>query len=272
MSIHAFSIVYILVTCQVLCYIPTIWRVTKTVVRVVSVLHPNPCYTVREMARKRVPKHSHTTVTNSNSPSEKVKKVKRLRKARVTPRIRKVIEAMIENPDSTLKAAGMKAGFPEKSAASQARTALKSAGAQELFRRAMKKHKVLRDDGLATKLAEGMDATVTKFFAHEGQVVDERECVDFGARHSYLALATRLAGLDPGASGKIDVTTNGKDIVAAPTAAIAALASLNREELLALIAATDSGKSALKDMNPVLPQAEIEVAPELPPVDEPGEA
>ena len=222
-------------------------------------------YTIPEMARKRSKKSVHTTVTPLN-PLKDAKvggdafrplRTKTRRKQIVPPRTRKVIQALAEDPDRTFQQAGEMAGFPKKTAASQAHRALRSKGAQEFFDRAMAKHPILQDDGIAQTLAEGMRSTAMKFFAHEGQVIDERECVDFGARHSYVSLVTKLRGLDPSANGKHDITTNGESLNKVPTA-IAALAALTQEQLLALIAATDSGKSAIKSMeaNPPIPSVE----------------
>lgn len=182
-------------------------------------------------------------------PSRRIRKMQKRKPRAKTPRkrmvsqkVRALIGALIENPDQTLQTAGVKAGYPAKNAAKQASAALKSASAQELFRREMSRHESLRHPGLAEKLAQGLDATVTKFFAHEGQVIDERECVDYGARHSYLSLAARLAGIDP--TNKVDITTNGKDIAASAPPQIIALKDLTTEQLIALLGVVEPGDVA----------------------------
>lgn len=48
---------------------------------------------------------------------------------------------------------------------------------------------------LATKLAEGLDATETKFFSFCGTICDEREVVDWKARHSYLRTTLEAIGI-----------------------------------------------------------------------------
>ncbi len=49
-------------------------------------------------------------------------------------------------------------------------------------------------DALALKLHDGLNATRTHFFAHEGQVISEREVIDFKTRATYLDIAYRLLG------------------------------------------------------------------------------
>ena len=211
------------------------------------------------MASKRRKKPVHNTVTNSQSSSEKLEKdrlrhkKKGPRKVRVTPFVRAVVKAMVDNPDITYKAAGLQAGATAQSAASQAYAALNSKAGQEMFRRAALQYEELRDNGIAQTLAEGMKSTVTRYFAHEGQVIDERENVDFNARLSYTALVAKLRGLDPSANGKVEVEMND---VTPKAPVVNALASLTREELLAFIAATDSGKNPLAAPNPPLPPSD----------------
>lgn len=156
----------------------------------------------------------------------------KVRKRRVGERARRVVEALIDDPDMTLKKAGLKAGFT-KSPAQQAHAALKSAGAQELFRRLMAARPKLKHSALADKLEQGLDAVQVKYFAHEGLVQDEREQVDFGTRATYLGLATRLAGLDPGS--RMELTgAGGKDLIPA-VQSLVVLPQLTKEQLLALL-------------------------------------
>lgn len=54
----------------------------------------------------------------------------------------------------------------------------------------------LKDDALLDKLEEGLEAKKVHFFAHEGEVRDERESLDHGTRFSYLGLAMKLKGHD----------------------------------------------------------------------------
>lgn len=52
----------------------------------------------------------------------------------------------------------------------------------------------ITDKLLARKLRRGMDATEVKFFAHEGNVTDSREVVDWSTRHKYLETALKVRG------------------------------------------------------------------------------
>lgn len=195
------------------------------------------------MAKKPVSKRLHNTVTKptkrpsvrealngANVGGDALPQKKR-RKQRVSPKTRALIGALLDDPDITLKEAGKKAGWANNSA-QNAYQALKSAGAQELFRREMAKRPKLRMSALADKLEQGLEAMQTKLFAHEGQIIDERDLVDFGTRHAYLSLAVRLAGADP--ANKLDVTTNGKDLNA-QTRTIVVLPELTTDQLLALL-------------------------------------
>jgi hypothetical protein len=118
----------------------------------------------------------------------------------------------------------------------------------------MAKRMKLRPPALAIKLEQGLDATQTKLFAHEGVIMDERDLVDYGARHAYLSLAVTLSGAHPGS--KVDLTTKGESINAVPPV-IAALANLNTAELFALIAAVQK----------VPDTAEPTIAPAAPPIE-----
>jgi len=60
--------------------------------------------------------------------------------------------------------------------------------------RALLEEYKLNPDALALKLHEGLNATRTHFFAHEGQVISEREVIDFKTRATYLDIAYRLLG------------------------------------------------------------------------------
>ena len=49
-------------------------------------------------------------------------------------------------------------------------------------------------DKLARALADGIDAEETRFFQHEGVVMDSRVVKNWGARHAYLETALNLVG------------------------------------------------------------------------------
>jgi hypothetical protein len=187
------------------------------------------------MARKKLA-HKRVTISQSQplpalgGDSLRPEKTKRRRKQIVSPKVRALIAELIEDPDQTLQVAGEKAGWSPKSAASAACQALKSPSAQELFRREMAKRPKLQMSALAERLEQGLEAMTTKLFAHEGQIMDERELVDFGTRATYLTLATRLAGADP--AGRMELTgKDGKDLNLGVQQIV--LPPMTREEMIA---------------------------------------
>lgn len=50
----------------------------------------------------------------------------------------------------------------------------------------------LTDAVLARKLKEGANAKEIKYFAHEGEVTDEREVIDHNTRHRYVTTALEV--------------------------------------------------------------------------------
>lgn len=164
------------------------------------------------------------------------------RPATMTKKQRALVKAKIANPDATLVEAGRKAGYEgdDASVAVSASRALKSANVQERFREAMERRKKLSDEALLVKLEEGLGATTTKFFAHEGHVVDQEDCIDYSTRGTYLALATKLKGV---AADKVELTgAGGKDLVPAQVV----LPPLSKEALLALINMRDEAVGGTK--------------------------
>ena len=209
------------------------------------------------MAKKASSKPRHRTVTNTSTPArneaatpagnsrnEKTDSAhvretvvggdalnKKVRKQRVNAKTRKLIGALLDDPDMTLTKAGKKAGWPNNPA-QNAYKSLKSPSARELFRREMAKRKGLQHSALAEKLEQGLNATTTKLFAHEGSIVDERELVDWSSRHAYLALATKLADLDPASRTEL---TGAGGAPLNPQVQIVALPQLTTEQLLSLL-------------------------------------
>lgn len=190
------------------------------------------------MAKRVSPNILHRTVTNASAPARDEAaapagnfKKKKIRKQIVNAKTRALIGELLDDPDMTLKEAGKRAGWPNNSA-QNAYQALKSPSARELFRREMEKRPGLRHSALAEKLEQGLSATTTKLFAHEGQIIDERELVDFGARATYLTLATKLADLDP--ASRTELTgAGGAPLIAQQN--IVVLPQLSTEQLLALL-------------------------------------
>jgi hypothetical protein len=60
-----------------------------------------------------------------------------------------------------------------------------------------------RVDRIAERIAQGLNATKTKFAKVDGKITDQIECVDFAERRKYCELAARLSGLVPESKGSI---------------------------------------------------------------------
>lgn len=67
-------------------------------------------------------------------------------------------------------------------------------------------------DYLAKKIREGLNAEDSKFFQHEGLVRDEREVINWGARHGYLKTALKLMGVE----GRGAVRVSAKNFIYRP--------------------------------------------------------
>ena len=90
----------------------------------------------------------------------------------------------------TKKQAAMDAGYSWATARTPAQIEtpdIKEAFAK-LIRRRIPAHKI------SQRIAEGLDATDTKFFADKGVVVDQREVIDWAQRRNYAQLAAEYGG------------------------------------------------------------------------------
>lgn len=56
---------------------------------------------------------------------------------------------------------------------------------------------------ISQRLGEGLDAMETKFFAHEGEVTDERDVVNHGERRKHLVMALEVLG--HGKASRVDI-------------------------------------------------------------------
>ena len=96
----------------------------------------------------------------------------------------------------------------------------------------------LKDEALLIKLEEGLEAQETKFFAHEGEVQDERTTTDYPTRRGYLELALRLKGRmkeQRELSGP-----NGGPIPIQAGPVHPAIAAMSKEELLTFVKSTQA--------------------------------
>ena len=106
-------------------------------------------------------------------------------------RLNKLARARIKRPDATLKELAVETGYSGPDTVCRA---LNSDAVKARIRELLEASPKLRVAALTRKLAEGLNATETKFFQHEGEVTDEREVVDYGTRHRYLETALELHG------------------------------------------------------------------------------
>lgn len=101
---------------------------------------------------------------------------------------------MTEHPDATLEQIGIACGLSKKYPQQAASNVLNSKTVISRMEELMEKRPALQDEALLVKLEEGLESQETKFFAHEGEVQDERTTTDFPTRRGYLELAFRLKG------------------------------------------------------------------------------
>ena len=112
-------------------------------------------------------------------------------KRAISKQANRLARARVKHPDATLKELAAETGY--KGADTVCR-ALNSDAVKARIRELLEASPKLRVAALTKRLAEGLAATETKFFQHEGEVTDEREVVDYGTRHRYLETALELHG------------------------------------------------------------------------------
>ena len=112
-------------------------------------------------------------------------------KRAISRQMNKLARARVKNPDATLKELAAETGYRGEDTVCRA---LNSDKVKARIRELLEASPKLKVAALTRKLAEGLNATETKFFQHEGEVTDEREVVDFGTRHRYLETALELHG------------------------------------------------------------------------------
>jgi hypothetical protein len=93
------------------------------------------------------------------------------------------------------KQAALDAGFSE-TMAEHAADKIETKDVKQVFARVIRA--IIPPEFIAKAIAEGMQATETKFFAHEGVVQDEREVPNWPERRQYLELAAEYGGYHTG--------------------------------------------------------------------------
>ena len=110
---------------------------------------------------------------------------------RDNPRLAKFTEGVISG--KSMYQAAIDAGYSD----SYARNAYKfiMPNAREIFKRALEHYAPIGK--VTQRIAEGLDATETKFFQKDGVVMDERELIAWSERREYAALAAKLLDVEP---------------------------------------------------------------------------
>src|SRR5271169_6446873 len=96
------------------------------------------------------------------------------------------------------KQAALDAGFSE-TMADHAADKIETADVQEAFRLLVRE--MIPPEFIAKVIAQGMSATETKFFSHEGVVQDKRQVPDWSERRQYAELAAEYGGYHKPAKG-----------------------------------------------------------------------
>jgi phage terminase small subunit len=111
-----------------------------------------------------------------------------------------------DNPETFFNgtASAKAAGYSTKYAS------LRVVGAQNKKKFASDIERWLDEEGLSEKhlkrkLFEGLDAHETKFFAHQGEVIETHDVRAWGIQHRYLELAMRVKGM---LNDKLEISTD----------------------------------------------------------------
>jgi phage terminase small subunit len=109
---------------------------------------------------------------------------------RLKPRQRKFVKAVLADPKKSLKQAAREAGYAESTR--PAKDLLSNADVRLAFQEEIRK--AIPVERIRQRLSEGLDAMETRFFAHEGKVVQKRDVVSWEERRKYLELAVKFGG------------------------------------------------------------------------------
>ncbi len=143
-------------------------------------------------SRSQAPNKSTATTgdQNNNYQKPKQKQLGKTKKA-VEYRKRKVLSAILEG--KTLAEAGKIAGYSDSSAAEKACKIANNQQNQRTFNAILDAAGVT-DEFLSKRIRELSTAKETKFFAHQGVVIDEREVEALGIQDSIIQFATKVKG------------------------------------------------------------------------------
>ena len=108
-----------------------------------------------------------------------------------TARLEKFTSGVLEG--KTMRQAALDAGYSESMARKPGQHLVPNM--RKFFRQALEHHAPIGK--LTKRLAEGLDAEETKFFQHEGRVVDQRNVIAWSERRQAAETIARLAGFEP---------------------------------------------------------------------------
>jgi phage terminase small subunit len=108
---------------------------------------------------------------------------------RLKPRQRKFVKTALADPKKPLTQSKREAGYAEST---RPRDILNNADVRLAFQEEIRK--AIPVERIKQRLSEGIDAMETKFFAHEGKVVQSRDVVSWEERRKYLELAVKFGG------------------------------------------------------------------------------
>src|SRR5215813_10758283 len=107
----------------------------------------------------------------------------------LTEKQRKYVENRAQGMNK--KAAALAAGYSAATATIPGQ-AIEKEDVKRAFELAMRRH--CPAERVAKRIAQGLNAKATKFFAKDGYVTEAREVIDWSERRQYAALAAELAG------------------------------------------------------------------------------
>lgn len=123
---------------------------------------------------------------------------------RLTANQKRIARARVKNPDASQREIGDIVGTSRPHVARE----LAKPHVKAYIRDMMDMSPKLQIPGLLKKLEEGLEATDTKFFANQGEVISERTTIDYATRRAYLDTALELHGARERPTADCNVTNN----------------------------------------------------------------
>lgn len=116
------------------------------------------------------------------------------RERRLTRRQNKLLRALCDPEVKSMAEAGRVAGYSPHGVAGIVAKSSSIQSALSNFLQVLEKSGVT-DTYIAESIRDGLKATETKFFQHEGAITDTAEVIDYATRHRYIETALRLKRL-----------------------------------------------------------------------------